>query len=468
MSTSSPAPSTPSTISADAFHGSPLAWFDGDPRPGQRALLAELGDVAREADVLVIRAPVGAGKSRIAHALARWAGGGTILTPTNALVAQYRDTWPDLTSIDKAEGQARAAFDAQRAALRAAPLRVLNYYSYLAHRAYSRTVLVDEAHRLVPTLQNMEAVTLWRHLLPWPDWVRTSTDLLAWARTEADTHPRIAKLAQKLSQHPDTYTLEVGVGTYRGHERECLRLLPLTPRHNRPILWPGHSVRKLVFLSATFHPEDLYDLGLEGRRVRVVEMASEIPADRRPVIYTPVGSMGQAHVDATLPKLEAKLAALLARHASERGVILVTYALAERLRSGPLGRDPRLVWHTSANAGATLRKWLAGAGRDAKVLVACGMTEGLDLYGDRARWQAVCKLLYPDRGDTAVDAKARARPLWYSWVAARDLQQAAGRVCRGPEDYGVTYVLTSEFAGLWSKHRDLLTPSFREAVRFGD
>jgi hypothetical protein len=431
-------------------------------------LLESLGDTAREADVLVIRAPVAAGKSRLAHALARWAGGGTILTPTNNLVAQYLDTWPSLATVHRADSQTRGAFDAQRAALRGAPLRVLNYYSYLAHRAYSRTVLVDEAHRLVPTLQGMETVTLWRHLIPWPDWVRTSTDLLVWARAEADTHPRIAKLAAKLAQHPDTYTLEVGVDTYRGHERECLRLLPLTPRHNRPILWPAHSVRKLVFLSATFHPEDLYDLGLEGRRVRIVEAPSEIPADRRPVVYAPVGSMARGASDTTLPRLEAKLRELLGRHAGQRGVVHVTYALAERLRAGPLGRDPRLVWHTPATASRVLRTWLAGAGRDDRVLVAAGMTEGLDLVGDRARWQVVCKLLYPNLADTTVAAKARARPLWYSWTAARDLQQAVGRVCRGPDDYGVTYVLTSEFGDLWSRHRDLFVPSFAEALRWGD
>lgn len=445
-------------VNPAAGRGDPLLWFGGTPRAEQVEVLERAREAWARSDVLIVRAPVGAGKSWIAMALARWAGGGTIATPTNNLVAQYEDTWHDLVTCPRGSGSR----DQAREWVRTNPVRVLNYYQYLAFRAYSDVVVFDEAHRLVPTLQELEAFKLWDHDTPLPDWARSTTDLLVWAKS----HPgdkRLAKLAKALLKRPDTYQIEVGPDTWRGQERRSLRLTPLTPRHNRPFLWPSSRVKKLVFMSATFHEEDLWDLGLESRRVTVLDCASPIPAKNRPVVYDPVGSLGRAGRSAALPLLEARIQALAAFHAGQRGVVHATYELARELRAGPLGRDPRFVWHGADNAGRVLREWLSTTADD-RVLVACGMTEGIDLHGDRARWQCVCKMMYPSRADPAVDAKARLRPDWYSWVAARDVQQAIGRVARGPEDWGVSYILDSDFGSLYSKHKSMFVPSFRDAL----
>lgn len=444
-----------------------MTFFTGTPRECQLEALLEMERTWHQYDVFVIRAPVGAGKSRIAHCLASWAHetfsqGSTILTPTNLLVQQYCDEFSDLATLKRINAYpSRAAYESARQALFKSPLKVLNYYSYLAHRAYSPIALVDEAHGLVPFLQDKEAVRLWTHLTPVPEWCWTVDALAAWAAGHDDK--KLNKLAKKLAQHPDTYVVERVTEEFRGHDREAIKLLPLTPRSNRPILWPPRTVRKLVFMSATFHAEDLYDLGLDGRRVKVIDCASPIPVEQRPVIYAPVGSLGRAHRSRTMPGLVTAIESLLQRH-PERGVIHATYGLAREIRSS-LGGHPRLVWHTHSNKDRVYREWLAGAGRDDKVLVACGLSEGIDLAGDRARWQAVTKLMFPDMSDVAVAAKLQLRPTWYAWRAARDLQQQIGRVCRGPTDYGITYILTSEFARLWEEHRSMFPDDFK--LQFG-
>lgn len=443
-----------------------MEHFEGEPRPEQAQVLLELERAWRSADVFVIRAPVGAGKSRIGHCIASWAGGGSLITPTNALVEQYRQTWPGLGWVDhRASYPTERAWSDAKSRLRVAPVRVLNYYSYLAHRAYAPVVIVDEAHRLVPMLQEMEAVKLWSNQYPLPAHVRTLDQLHAWCHRYPEDK-RLAKLAGKLGQHPDTYTVEHSVGVWRGREMPVLKLLPLTPRHNRPVLWPPSRVRKLVFMSATFHQEDLYDLGLETRRVRIIDCGSPIPAECRPVVYRPVGSLGRASRGTSVPALAGELAQLLDQHATTRGVIHATYDLASQLRATELGRHPRLAWHGPTNAGRVYGDWLqrGAVNGDASVLVASGMTEGLDLHGDRARWQAVCKIQYPNLGDPAVLAKFRQRPEWFAWMAARDVQQAVGRVSRGPTDYGVSYVLDSDFAMLYNRHEAMFSPSFREAL----
>jgi ATP-dependent DNA helicase DinG len=235
----------------------------------------------------------------------------------------------------------------------------------------------------------------------------------------------------------------------------------LTPRHNRPILWPARTVRKLVFMSATFSAEDLHDLGLEGRRVRLIDCGSPIDAEDRPVAYWPTANMGLAGQTAGLPALVARIRQVLSKHPSERGVIHTTYALATKLREA-LADEPRLKWHTPATAQSVYREWRRDPGP--VVLVACGMTEGIDLPGDLCRWQIVTKLMFPDLTDPAVSAKRQARPEWYAWMPARDLQQAVGRSSRGPGDKSVVYVLDNSFAMLYSKHRDLFAPAFQAAL----
>lgn len=429
-----------------------LDFFTGEPRPEQRRILLEIERCYASCDVLLLRMPVGAGKSRVAHCIASWAGHATLCTPTNQLLAQYTETWPDLPTL--ARGSSRTSAAAR--AVVDSPIKAANFYTYLAHRLYSPLVIFDEAHKLVEMLREMEAITLWQHLDPVPNWVQDAAGLLAWAETTDHT-----ALARKLRQHPDSYTLEAGVGEYRGNLRSYVRLVPLTPRYNRPFLWPHRTVRKLILMSATIHYEDLYDLGLEGRRVKLLDCGSPIAAEDRPVVYLPTANMSVGQRDRAVPALVERLRALLDLHANERGVIHTTYELASELKRH-LGGHPRLRWHDAQSRERVYRTWRGEAG--APVLVACGMAEGIDLPGDLCRWQAVTKLMFPDLGDPAVAAKRALRPEWYAWCAARDLQQAVGRSSRGPGDWSTTYVLDSGFAGLYARHSEMFTPSFQAAL----
>ena len=77
------------------------------------------------------------------------------------------------------------------------------------------------------------------------------------------------------------------------------------------------------------------------------------------------------------------------------------------------------------------------------MLVASGMYEGLDLVDDTARWQVVSKIPWPSLADPAMKWRANEDPDFYNWETLRQVIQACGRVCRGPDDYGVTYILDS-------------------------
>lgn len=218
----------------------------------------------------------------------------------------------------------------------------------------------------------------------------------------------------------------------------------------------------MIFLSATLDEEDIYDLGLEGRRVLLLDSGTPIPKEARPVVYDPVGSMSFANRDRTLPHLVDKLAQLLHRHKGRKGLVHTTYELASKLRDTEFGKSSRVKFHSPESRGLAYYQWTRAS--DDSVLVGCAMHEGLDLADDLCRWQVATKINYPSMADPAIRAKAMSRPRWYQWEAAKHIQQLVGRNSRHAGDYGLTYILDSDFGRLYSRNRDLFSPSFHEQL----
>lgn len=397
--------------------------------------------------------PVGSGKSRVLKCICDWAGGGAILAPNNMLVRQYSAEWPELRPPRARSEFGPDAWAKYKRELERSPNFLGNYYNYLSLKAYRPVVAFDEAHNLISFLQDKEEVKVWLDS-PLPDWVSTAADVLSWA--EQAGHE---KLKAALVKDPDGYLIEAGRELYRGREKDCLRVTPLTPKENRPILWPKR-VKKLILASATFDEEDLVDLGLDNRKVRFVESGSPIPAARRPVLYRPAASLTRAGLAAGgAEEMAAALKELALKH-PERGLVHATYSVASKLRE--LGLGDRFLFHTATNKAQVFAEWQRSPD---KILVGSGLTEGIDLAGDKARWQVVSKVVFPDLSNPAVYAKAKARPRWYLWSAVRELLQATGRVCRGPEDFGVTYILDSSFERLYNKNSNLFPNWFREGLK---
>ena len=100
------------------------------------------------------------------------------------------------------------------------------------------------------------------------------------------------------------------------------------------------------------------------------------------------------------------------------------------------------------------------------VLLSPSMTEGLDLAGDLARWQVICKLPFPYLGDPQVAARRAADPGWYEWRTCLTIVQAYGRAVRSEEDHAVTYLLDADAPAFLKRQRHRLPPWFLEAVRW--
>src|SRR5690606_13843226 len=153
-----------------------------------------------------------------------------------------------------------------------------------------------------------------------------------WAETAAVDTGRRRQLKQVVQEvvHDQNYVLDFSEELYRGRPEPVLLLKPLTVRDLKPWMW-NSKVRKIVLLSATLSQWELYELGLDRRRVAYVEIESAIPPANRPVVLNPVADMSWESRAEAMPAIAAHLAATVSNRRG-KGVIHATYDVAARLR----------------------------------------------------------------------------------------------------------------------------------------
>ena len=433
------------------------------PRQVQKEILTQVEARWDKVDVFLILAPVATGKSLLADTIAKWqkskGSGTTIITPDNTLVRQYTDAHPSLYTVGlRSRYPTPAAYHLAKLKLRN-ECCVLNYYSYMANRpfGYNNTLIVDEAHHLIDHLRS--TTRLWKHLYNIPEGIYSVSELLEWLTTALNSKLAgnkkavLSKVKGILEGAPHRFVIEYDVEMYRGKEQEVIKIVDLIPRDNPPIYWPK-SVRKIILMSATFSEEDLYDLGLDRRRVHVIQADSPIPHENRPIYWKPIADMSFKNMDKAAVVAADWAAKTAELRPGEKGLLHVTYAMSRKLQKH-LADNPRFIFHTQWNKGAQLDKWLKSDVGEGKIFVGCGVTTGLSLDHDRARWQAIVNLPYANIRDRSVRSLLEHRPESYYWRTIRHVLQASGRVCRSPSDWGDTVILDSRFGKLYTEHKHL-------------
>ena len=208
--------------------------------------------------------------------------------------------------------------------------------------------------------------------------------------------------------------------------------------------------------------------GLDEDGVRMFATGSPFSLEQRPIVYRPVGALSQATRARLEPALFAEVAAILAAHPRDKGLVHVaSYEAGRRLVHDLNARAPResrrLLWIDSAagKAGALQHH---RASVLPTVLVSPSLREGVDLPDDFLRFQVLTKLPYPDLGDPWTAARRARDPRWYAVETAKALVQAYGRSCRHAGDHGVTYVLDEQFGRFLQRYRVLLPEWFLDAA----
>jgi len=481
-----------------------LKYFRGSPRDCQVDALSKLEKCWDEADVFVLSAPTAAGKTRMMSTIARWAHKehkmqSTILVPNNVLLDQVvesegiyalrnMDSYSCHAGGTEQDGeemscQARkrvmgetcgqCVYIRQVKQVHKVPYRVANYYTYLAHKLYSPVLLVDEAHLLVNMTRDLAAKHIWvdRILLKGGDEVRlpqfvdTYEALLEWVKKREFREASWQALREELETGRMRYLVERGDKRYRGRERDCLTLLPLDTSHEPKleVLWPSQKVKKIVLLSGTISWLEVEQLALAGKRVKYIQVDSPIEAKRRPISVEEGFRLSYPVSPDSLASLASRVASICNIHPKTKILVHIPYSLANRILpylQNLMGE--RVLTHDRDNKLAVIEHFKTSL--EPIVLLGSGLYEGLDLYGDDFQVQILTKVPWPFLGDPAWKYISETHPERYAWQAIQQVVQAAGRICRGPDDFGATFILDRSFRRLYTQHESLFPQYFKQAV----
>jgi len=465
-------------------------------RPVQRDMLLAIEEAYRTADVFVVRAPTGSGKTIISVVIARWRASlgekTAYVQPTNILAAQVKERHPEVHILNRKSSYHCEMFDRTCAETaekckrqckgcpytqakkltRVKPVTVQNQWIYFSHSNFEKNVIFDEGHTLLETLTNFGGVKLWQHEFNIPTDFKTVADVVAWiqAKMHVQEDKRLAAALKDILRIQDEAKLEYNWDKHRGRDALLLHVKPQSVKSIGELFWPRQKVKKLFLLSATLHPIDIADLGLEHRRVVYIDGDSPIPAANRPIFIKPVVNLSYKLLDAALPVLAKEIKIIMDQYPNKKGIVHVPYAIGQRLR--PLLQDERLIYHDRETKNAALEQFKLSEPEAGKVFICSGLFEGLDLPYDAARWQIIAKTPFPSLADPGVVKRANESADWYSWQTLKKLVQAFGRIVRAADDMGDTYVLDSNVLRLINedlrrdKKQRMIPAYVREAMKF--
>ncbi len=502
------------------------------PRPEQARLLAALESAVEVGNgALLVEAPPGVGKSHVAMTLARWSGDAYLLTSQKLLQDQYErefgeslqlvkgrdnypcELYPAEMRVTTSHGKCRrprgpkcqCPYVRAKAAAMNGPIFCANTAYFATLRQWHgeqlrrrRLLLIDEAHNLEAQLTSVFTVSFSTEQMK--DWfgaalprlpdadayrglleghlerlegrleaLRRTLDDPAFAdlppsREEQELQGALGRIRFFLGAPDGEWAVR-----YPAEPGSSLELLPLTVAPMaRALLFDAADLT--VLLSAYLgHRAVLAEcFGVRPDTMRAFAVDSPFALEQRPIVYRPVGALSKESLARLEPALWAEVAAILAAHAEDKGLIHApSYAAARRLRADLSDRAPalarRILLVDSSAAKPHALEQHRGS-RQPTVLLSPSMREGIDLPDEFLRFQIITKMPYPDLGDPWTAARQARDPRWYALETAKALVQAYGRSCRHAGDHGTTYILDAQFQRFLTRYRPLLPRWFLDAA----
>lgn len=475
-------------------------------------------------------APTGEGKSLEAVAALKLVGGkGIIFMATKPLQLQYHDHFPDAAIIWGRENYKCIRFpdteltaadcthrkyspcpkigecpykQAEREA-QTADLLITNY-SYGLHKMNlsngfpsHRKHIYDEADMIDSEEMKFVSLTLTRHQLETcqiepPEYKSKLDSWLKWAP------PTLEKVKKQLSE------LESGLVPFLEAEKEPPKTLmwellhyqrlesklkmfvdlvdeTWVPELDNPEKWEfrptfvrrfGHLLTdhadKILAMSATLlSAKDWgWNLGID-ETIPFRRNPSTFPKEIRPIVPLPAGDLSyKATTPETMAMVMRITDSLMDKHAGDKGLIhAINYDTAKYIMEHSRHQN-RLISHNDAGMRTQALNQLI-ASDSPLVLVSPSFGRGVDLFGNRARFQIIVKLPFMQLKDKQTKKRrwsGKAGERWFVLECVRAIVQMSGRIVRSADDFGTTYILDSRFERFFKQmHRDF-PPWFREAI----
>lgn len=343
---------------------------------------------------------------------------------------------------------------------------------FVGHFKRRKCLILDEAHNIENQILNMFELTtsardlkkdldyVFNKALPTahitPEWYNEldtiSTLYYDKAKQEKNKkrQERLIKKAEKyehtakcIHQDPDNWVIE------NDNDNIVFKPIDVSMYANNSLLDMG-EIR--IFMSGTILRPQYFAKSLGLDSYVIVRPPNIIPPKQRPIVIDYVGSMSSRNISSNIRKMAEKIKqiAYSDKHKTEKGLIhTYTYNVAKQLQV-LLGDDDRFLFHESHNRESVTNNFKMRL--DNSILVSPYSYEGVDFKYEQARFQIIAKQPFPFLSKQLIQKDISSQQKGsdpYLFVErCKILSQMYGRICRSPDDYGITYLLDLDIRNL--------------------
>lgn len=249
------------------------------------------------------------------------------------------------------------------------------------------------------------------------------------------------KLLSKMGQYQFMYDNKEYAFSYVKYNRTYIKL-DETGLFNYML----HSPNKQIFISATpLKTDGYYELITTDKNV--------VNRKNAPVVYMPLANMSRYSI---MEQDFMKIASFITDKVLKDGKAIIHTVSTEyaSILSKFLNRFKCAI-HEKGNLSEVMEKFRNG---NYDILLTASGDSGFDFYGDKFKQQFIIKVPYPARDSEWAGLAEKVgndeMEKRYNQAAVDTIVQICGRIARGSDDSGITYILDSKFTDLYLDNRD--------------
>ena len=249
-------------------------------------------------------------------------------------------------------------------------------------------------------------------------------------------------------------------GTYVYDDGEQ-RYLKLDKMRTMQYIATKYDIPK-IFVSATPVHIPQADLITSGDSVSKI--------DNAPIVYFPVGKLTAQELRKNPDNLRVaadvinSLYAYFADHGMTKKVIIHTGNTTSHMQIAEY-LNMKCLKHTKGALNETMQAFSHG---NYEALLIAAADAGYDFYGPDFGLQFILKVPYPSLNAEWTAIKDKFGEVYetnlYAQEAITQIIQAAGRICRGTDDLGMTVILDGKFADLFNHNREKFPDAFMDRL----
>lgn len=221
-----------------------------------------------------------------------------------------------------------------------------------------------------------------------------------------------------------------------------------------------------LFLSATILDCDRFakDLGINREDIYALRRKTPFDISRNPIRICSDINLSYSTLKENAPLTIDYINDILDKHKYEKGIIhTVSYQCKNFLMKNL--NNKRLIDHNTRNREKILKKFEKS--KEPLVLISPSMGEGVDLPGDKCRFQVIYKMPYKSLSDKQTKTRMNLDKSWYEYQTSISLIQIHGRGMRAQNDYCTTYFIDgrlNDFIFKDSVNNGFLPDTFKDVI----